>query len=256
GWQSTTATTTATALPARDRRRCGRTVQLRAGETLAEIARECGTTVNALLRANAEIDNVRDIPAGKRIVVPPYPSRRASLGCGDQTFVRAGENIARVAERCGVTEGALYDANPTLALQDSVAAGRTLRLPPYASPLVARRCNGPVVIGRTRGTFDTLAAVAERCGTTVDALLTVNPSINNVREIRSGTKIALPRIAAPLERRCGTHEVARRGDTVATIAKRCGVTVGGLFDYNARLAAGRLAPGRVVDIPPTTIPAL
>ncbi|MCL4530148.1 MAG: LysM peptidoglycan-binding domain-containing protein [Chloroflexi bacterium] len=75
---------------------------------------------------------------------------------------------------------------------------------------------------------DTLAKIAARYGTSVSAILAVNPQLaNRPSWIYAGEVITLP--AAP------TYYTVQRGDTLRIIAARYGTTVYGLQSLNPQI---------------------
>lgn len=117
------------------RRQCPRTVSLGApnqyNDTLSDIARNCGTTIDALLAANPSIANVREIPNGTPITIPRRTLRKASGVCGSHAIAKSGESIVTVADRCNVSVGVLIDANPNTRDLRTLKAGTTIDIPQY-----------------------------------------------------------------------------------------------------------------------------
>lgn len=230
---------------------CGRTIRLAPGDTLADIAGRCGQSVDDLLEANPQITNVRNIPPQTEFVVPAYPASAVSKACGTHTTIAPGESLYDVGRRCGYTVGALVDANPALRQPGNVTAGRVVNLPGYTSTLNRRQCPPTVALGAPGTHNDTLNDIAENCGTSMDALLAANPSIDNVREIPNGKQIVVPRrTVRTAAGTCGSHTLAKQGETMASIAERCNVPFGLLIDANPNTR--RLLPikvGTTIDIP-------
>lgn len=126
-------------------------------------------------------------------------------------------------------------------------------------------CGSAVPVARG----DTLSAIAERCGTTVEALRQANPQVEP-RRLAVGATLALPggppadpaevhpqaaeRFGAPgrLEsaRRQGARHTVGYGETLEDIAARYDTTVPALRVSNPDLAeAGELTEGRTLVIP-------
>lgn len=235
---------------------CGVQVIVAAGDTLSDIASRCGTTMDALLEANPSVNNIRELPQGKLVNVPKYPSKQSASRCGSHAVIGEGEGLFHVAKRCGTTMGALIDVNPAIETLSILQAGTVVNMPPYPTPVTRRRCHFNVTLGTPDSGWGTLDDIAEQCGVTVDALLENNPKIKNVREIPTGSNIKLPVYPAAVPARgCGSHAIVKRGESLFTIAKRCGTTAGAILDENPKLKdLKRLEPGRVINIPPFAIP--
>ncbi len=107
----------------------------------------------------------------------------------------------------------------------------------------ANPCGGSVALGDD----ETLFGVAQRCSTTVDAILASNPDITDVTRIPVGARIALPAAdsaaSAATEAEATTVDAAslpidgaiyiiQPGDTLARIAQQRGVTLVQLVDAN------------------------
>lgn len=94
---------------------------------------------------------------------------------------------------------------------------------------------------------DTLSAIAQRNGVSLNALLTANPQIRNPDLIYAGQRIHLPGDAPS---NASTYTV-RAGDTLSGIAQRNGVSLPALLDANPQFRASpdRIYPGQSVRIP-------
>ena len=99
------------------------TVYVRAGDTLWAIAREYGTTVEAIARENRIVDPNR-IFAGERLRIT-LPGR----GSGEEIYtVRRGDTPISIAGKFGVTLSALEDRNG-LERGETIYAGATPSIP-------------------------------------------------------------------------------------------------------------------------------
>jgi len=109
---------------------CGTTYIVRYGDTLARIARHCGTTVAALAAAN-NIYNVNLIYAGQVLVIPsgnvppPPPPPPVSI---ITYYVQPGDFIARIATRFGTTVNAIVAYNGLLH-PNLIYPGQILEIP-------------------------------------------------------------------------------------------------------------------------------
>ncbi|MEZ4861067.1 MAG: LysM peptidoglycan-binding domain-containing protein [Caldilineaceae bacterium] len=81
---------------------------VRKGETLSQIARYYGVTVNALKAANG-LSDANYVYVGQRLHIPG--SSGAPAGCASYYYVRPGDNLSRIAARFGMNTYALASSN-------------------------------------------------------------------------------------------------------------------------------------------------
>lgn len=110
---------------------CGSYVVVTPGETLANIAGACRVTVDALLRANPEIKNVRELKVGERIALPIFSGKFGTPPCGTKAILKPGETIVHLADRCGVTLHGLVVANRNTRNLADIKPGVVLNIPPF-----------------------------------------------------------------------------------------------------------------------------
>lgn len=134
------------------------TVYVRAGDTLWAIAREYGTTVEAIVRENRIADPNR-IFAGERLRIT-LPAR----GNGEEIYtVRRGDTPISIAGKFGVTLSALEDRNG-LERGETIYAGDKLSIP-------AARMSGEFYVVRPG---DTLFYISRRTGVPIRTLVGIN----------------------------------------------------------------------------------
>lgn len=134
------------------------TVYVRAGDTLWEIAREYGTTVEAIARENRIADPNR-IFAGERLRIT-LPAR----GSGEEIYtVRRGDTPISIAGKFGVTLSALEDRNG-LERGETIYAGDKLSIP-------GARMSGEFYVVRPG---DTLFYISRRTGVPIRTLVGIN----------------------------------------------------------------------------------
>lgn len=110
--------------------------------------------------------------------------------CPSYITVQWGDTLSGIAAQCGTTVHAIQAANPGLGYW--VYAGQVLYIPsgstsgPGFYPPPAAGGTYVIQVG------DTLAKIANRFGTTVSAILAVNPQIYNPNIIYVGQVINLP----------------------------------------------------------------
>ena len=134
------------------------TVYVRAGDTLWAIAREYGTTVEAIARENRIADPDR-IFAGERLRIT-LPAR----GSGEEIYtVRRGDTPISIAGKFGVTLSALEDRNG-LERGETIYAGDKLSIP-------GARMSGEFYVVRPG---DTLFYISRRTGVPIRTLVGIN----------------------------------------------------------------------------------
>jgi LysM repeat protein len=167
-------------IPARGENAAGRrptmpTYTVQFGDTLSEIAQLFGTSVDAIAQANG-IENPDLIFAGQTLCVPSTPDLPPNI----QAYtVQPGYTFSEIAQLFGTSVDAIAQANG-IENPDLIFAGQTLCVPV-----------GPAVrIYRVRS-GDTLSGIAQRFGTTVDALVEAN-GIENPDLIFPGQRLLIP----------------------------------------------------------------
>lgn len=134
------------------------TVYVRAGDTLWAIAREYGTTVEAIVRENRIVDPNR-IFASERLRIT-LPAR----GSGEEIYtVRRGDTPISIAGKFGVTLSALEDRNG-LERGETIYAGDKLSIP-------GARMSGEFYVVRPG---DTLFYISRRTGVPIRTLVGIN----------------------------------------------------------------------------------
>lgn len=134
------------------------TVYVRAGDTLWAIAREYGTTVEAIARENRIVDPNR-IFAGERLRIT-LPAR----GSGEEIYtVRRGDTPISIAGKFGITLSALEDRNG-LERGETIYAGDKLSIP-------GARMSGEFYVVRPG---DTLFYISRRTGVPIRTLVGIN----------------------------------------------------------------------------------
>lgn len=149
---------------------------VRSGDTLWEIARAYETSVDDLVALN----NLRSrrIYPGQQLVVPT--ASKGSVIVDDIWIVRRGDTLARIAARAGISIAQIKALNGLTS--DTIFVGQRLQL--RATVGDGRLVEHVVRYG------DTLWKIAQRYGSSVDAIRAVNGLRGNT--IRTGQTLKVP----------------------------------------------------------------
>lgn len=97
------------------------------GDTLFSIARRFKTTVNALLRANPEINNRNVISAGQIIYLP---GAKITLSSGRIVYIaKSGDTMGIIAQQFNTTLSSLIRANPQISNPSLIFPGERINIP-------------------------------------------------------------------------------------------------------------------------------
>jgi tyrosinase len=221
---------------------CGDTYVVRAGDTMRKIAQACGITLQTLIAANPEVTNPNLIYPGQvlrtkpGVVIPPT---------GGQTYiVQRGDTLRIIANRFGTTVDAILKLNPQITNANIIFVGQSIRLP--EGVIIPPTGDQTYIVQRG----DTLRIIANRFGTTVTAILQLNPQITNPNLIFPGQVIRLGAGAPPPPPPDGFQSyIVQRGDTLRIIAARFGTTAQALINLNPQITNPNLIfPGQVIRI--------
>lgn len=226
--------------------------EVQRGDTLREIASEHGTTIQAIVEANG-IRNPDVIYVGQRLVIPGASSGESSGGeaaSGSQEYVvERGDSLWKIARKFGVSVDALATANAISDI-DFLSVGQKLTIPGATGGGDEGSTASPGVTTHLVRAGDTLAGIARKYGTTVEAIREANgllPGGTLYRDATlrlSGTTPVLGGGgSAP-----GMHTVAR-GESLARIASRYGTTVSAIAQANSISNPNRIQIGAELEIP-------
>lgn len=117
--------------PAEAQSPCGGFYTIQQGDSLTDIAVNCGVTIPAILARNPEVRDDLDLTPGGRIAVPdPGADQPAPYqACGAFYTIRPGDSLREIATKCGLPVPLLLAANPGLPTQLFLAVGGKLRIP-------------------------------------------------------------------------------------------------------------------------------
>jgi LysM repeat protein len=174
--------------------------------------------------------------------------------CGTSVTVVSGDTLRKIADRCGTSVAALRLANPEIGWGNLIYAGQVLLLP--GSILYGD--NGYDTYLVVRG--DTLKSLANRFGTSVDILLSLNKSITNANLIYEGQRLVVPSgrgvpvppppTNPPPSGPAGQYYYAQSGDTLRKIAAKFNTSVDAILKSNPQITNPNLIyVGQAISIP-------
>ena len=172
----------------------------------------------------------------------------ASAGqCGTSVTVVSGDTLRKIADRCGTSVAALRLANPEIGWGNLIYPNQVLLLP----GAILYGDNGYDTYVVARG--DTLKTLANRFGTTIDILLSLNKSIFNANLIYEGQRLVVPSgrgvpvLPPPTS---GQFYYAQSGDTLRKIAAKFNTTVDAILKANPQITNPNLIyVGQAISIP-------
>ena len=257
--------------------------RVRDGESWPSLARATGVP-EGLLRLYNPVLSASPLQTDRQVAYPTAarPDILTYVGATLSYTAREGDSIPALARVFGVDAEALRQNNDLWRLQLlKVGTSLSVRLPPsspfspvYAArPAVARqtvRGESLLPVERSRRqtirlhtvqSGETLTQIASRYDTSVQALMQTNALQTSrimvgselrvppgpLREHRRETKSVRPTVHQPPR----VHTV-RRGDTLAAIARRYGISVRALMVAN-RLTSSRIQRGVSLRIPRTNL---
>ena len=174
-------------------------------------------------------------------------SAMAAYSCGASVTVVSGDTLRKIANRCGTTVSALRRANPEIGSGDLIYPNQVLLLP----GAILYGNNGYNTYIVMRG--DTLKALANRFGTSMDVLVSLNADIKNVNVIYEGQRMVVPSgsgVPSTPPPASGQVYTVQRGDTLRKIADRLNTTVDAILQVNPQIGNPNLIyVGQVINLP-------
>jgi len=209
------------------------------GDTLYSIADRNGTTVDAIKQANNLNSNVLSI--GQTLTIPSGGSTVPTQKNGTSYTVVSGDTLYSIADRYGTTVGAIKQDNNLTS--NILNIGQTLSIPAGSglAPTQKTGTSYTVVSG------DTLYSIADRYGTTVDAIKQDNNLTSNILNIGQTLSIPAGGGLVPTQK-TGTSYTVVSGDTLYSIADRNGTSVDAIKQAN-KLTSNNLSIGQTLTIP-------
>jgi LysM repeat protein len=172
---------------------------------------------------------------------PPVVLPTATVPAGQSQYtVQWGDTLFSLARRFNTTVEALVALNG-LADASNIRVGQVLRIPGTSAPAPGTGQEYVVQPG------DTLYSIAQRYGTTVDAIQQAN-GIVNPTYISVGQRLVIPQGSAPPPAG-GTTYTVQAGDTLYSIAAKFGKNVWDIVVANNLSEPYWILVGQVLTIP-------
>ncbi len=195
--------------------------EVQPGETLSEIARDLGVTINDLMEVN-RIDDPDRVRAGQVLTIP---GQVAAVSAPSSYTVRKGDTLFAISQTLGIAASSLVDAN-ALGDPNRIKEGQALIVPGPEPVIAAPSATAESVPApsSTGGVHvveagDTLSVIARTYGTSMTTLLELN-DLENPHRIAIGDVITLPSSSAsPSPESASPKPQAPAGPVVPTRAE-------------------------------------
>ena len=201
-------------------------IEVRAEDTLSEIALEQGVSVAQLVALNG-IKDPSLIYVGQRLLVP---AAAAAPPAPVVHRVAAGENLTVIARRYGTTVAAIVAAN-SIRNPSLLRVGQSLAIPSAKSSPAPSAVAARPMLAHVVAAGENLTVIAHRYGTTIAAIVAAN-AISNPSHLRVGQQLAIPGSGPAAPRAVGGAYLSRAME--AAVASRR--EVGDLLVAEARAA--------------------
>ena len=244
---------------------------VQAGDSIFSIAQQCGVSPQALIKANPHIHDPKKLQPCDVLCVPCPQRGRDPKDCPKgfeaQYTVRPGDSIFSIAQLFGVSVQDLIKANPHIHDPKKLNPCDVLCVP--CVPVKVSPCfREPLLEGRVptscpqgfQGRYtveagDTMSAIAQRFGVSLQALINANPQITNPDELFPCDVLCVPcpqpgRVPAGCPPGFQGQYTVAPGDSMFTIAQRFGVSLQELINANPQIPdPNQLFPCDVLCVP-------
>lgn len=236
------------------------TYTVRSGDNLSTIARRFGVASTDLQKWNTLDGNKLKVGQTLRVAAPSTEEKSAAptasvnkvKASGAIYTVKPGDNYYSISQNLGVSMNDLMELNE--AHGSRLATGQTLRLPagaklqaketvdsnPKATLQLASRADIHVVKDG-----ENLYAISRRYQVGISDLLRWN-NLDEKSKVKVGQKVRV-RPGVPETPNPGNFYTVRKGDTLWDIARRYGISVQQIMDWNS-LTDGKVKPGARIKV--------
>ncbi|MFE0507007.1 LysM peptidoglycan-binding domain-containing protein [Peribacillus butanolivorans] len=166
------------------------TYTVKSGDTLDKIAKTHNTTVQKLKSKNNLTSNL--IFPGQVLKINEFnKDTNNSTNTTEKYVVKLGDSLSTIAKRYNLSLSALIKLNPNISNSDRIRIGQSIRVSGQASTSSSTVSKSSSSKTYTVKSGDTLDKIAKAHNTTVNSLLSLNPSISNANTIHTGQSIKL-----------------------------------------------------------------
>lgn len=182
-----------------------------------------------------------------------YKSSYRQCPAGTTSYrIIKGDTIAAIAPRFNTTVSDILSVNPGI-VPERLSIGQIICIPAAQPPAPAAPACPIGTSPYEIKSGDTIAGIANRFGTTVEAILMSNPGIIPER-LHVGQVICVAQEKPELVCPNLNSYVIRRGDTLSVIANAFNVSLQTLLDANPGIIPQSLYPGQIICIPTAPTP--
>ena len=207
------------------------------GDTLYNIARMNGTTVQQLLAANPGLNEMSMLYLGQMLCVP------MSKPCDGQNYtVQVGDTFYSIAKKFGITTNELMAANPGLN-GNNLMAGILICIP---APVMAPCPTGSMSYIVANG--DTLTSIAERFSVSVYSLTVANPGFSS-ENLMPGTRLCIAPFACLPACVESERYMIGEGEDLLKLAEKFQVSTDDLLKANPFAPPCWFLPGNSICLP-------
>ena len=148
---------------------------VKSGDTLSEIARDYGTTVNSIVSLNTFITNPDLIYPGQQLTIRPNSSNNSNTNSSSTVYtVVRGDTLSKIARDYNTTVSNLVLLN-NISNPNLIYPGQRLIISNSSTLNLGNEC-GKILYTVKRG--DTLSSIAAKYNTTVSEIATLNNILN------------------------------------------------------------------------------
>ena len=217
------------------------------GETLSQIASKFGTTVNQIKKLNG-LKNPHHIKKGQRLKIPA--TNAVEEGVFVEHKVKRGENLSYLATKYGVSVSAIMEANH-LTNKHRIKTGQYLLIPTKVTLTHSGKKRTEKITLYTVKKGDTVSLLAMKFKTSPHRIKKLN-GLRNLDHINQGQKLKIPVASGEINSRGSEGKwityIIKKGDTLWDIARKFGVLVESLINWNEVEVASRIKAGDRIRI--------
>ncbi|MBD3218226.1 MAG: LysM peptidoglycan-binding domain-containing protein [candidate division Zixibacteria bacterium] len=227
---------------------------IRKGQNLSYLADKYGTSVGQICLANG-ISSRTTLYPGQKLKIPgkepssAFKAHKVNTGSESGYFVhtvRRGQNLTYLARKYGTTVNAICKLNG-ISSRGTLYPGQDLKIPGSDSSIKTAGTggSGDEYIVHTVARGDNLTSIANRYGTTVQAICALN-GISRHKTLYTGEKLNVPFGGTAT----GNYVfyVVQRGDTLWDIAQTFGTSTHEIINLNNHINPHNLRVGEKLKI--------